>query len=260
VEFTAAHRGGAGPPLVCLHGAFDTWRTWQLVLPALERRHEVFAPTLPGHAGGPPLTQPGVVAAVDATERLLDDAGVETAHLVGNSLGGYLALALAARGRARTVVALAPAGGWDDPALPAATVAQQRAIHAAAVAAAPHADALAATPHGRRRATQLAVEHGEDLPPALVAHQLVGIARCDPEALVAAVETDEWAFDAGRVECPVRVVWGMRDRLLPWPDAASRFRRGALAAADWVLLDDVGHAPQLDAPLETAELVLGVTA
>ena len=38
----------------------------------------------------------------------MDEAGFETAHIVGNSLGGYLALQLAARGRARSVVALAP--------------------------------------------------------------------------------------------------------------------------------------------------------
>ena len=53
--FTPSHRGGSGPPLVCLHGFTDTWRTWELVLPALERRYDVLAPTLPGHAGGPPL-------------------------------------------------------------------------------------------------------------------------------------------------------------------------------------------------------------
>ena len=52
--FTPAHRGGAGAPLVLLHGFTDTWRTWELVLPALERRHDVLAPTLAGHAGGPP--------------------------------------------------------------------------------------------------------------------------------------------------------------------------------------------------------------
>jgi hypothetical protein len=34
--FTPSHRGGSGPPLVCLHGLTDTWRTWELVLPELE--------------------------------------------------------------------------------------------------------------------------------------------------------------------------------------------------------------------------------
>jgi pimeloyl-ACP methyl ester carboxylesterase len=45
---------------------------------------------------------------------------------------------------------------------------------------------------------------------------------------------------------------------LPWPTAAERYRR-ALPNADWVVLDDVGHAPQLDVPLETAQLILGLT-
>ena len=111
--FSASHRGGSGPPLVCLHGFMDTWRTWELVLPALERRHDVLAPTLAGHAGGPPLEgEPSGMLIADAVERAMDDAGFETAHLVGNSLGGFVALQLAARGRARSVVAFAPAGGW----------------------------------------------------------------------------------------------------------------------------------------------------
>jgi pimeloyl-ACP methyl ester carboxylesterase len=101
--------------MVCLHGFLETWRTWELVLPALERRHDVLAPTLAGHAGGPPLAgQSGTAAVADAVERGMDEAGFETAHLIGNSLGGHVALRLAARGRARTVVALAPAGGWSD--------------------------------------------------------------------------------------------------------------------------------------------------
>jgi hypothetical protein len=33
----------------------DTWRTWELVLPALERHHDVLAVTLAGHAGGPAI-------------------------------------------------------------------------------------------------------------------------------------------------------------------------------------------------------------
>src|SRR5436305_1961664 len=99
--------------MLCLHGFTDTWRTWELVLPALERRHEVLAPTLAGHAGGPALNGDVSAAALaDALERAMDEAGFGTAHIVGNSLGGYLAFHLAARGRADSVVALAPAGGW----------------------------------------------------------------------------------------------------------------------------------------------------
>ena len=111
--FTLSHRGGMGSPLVCLHGFMDTWRTWELVLPMLEREHDVLALTLPGHAGGPPIDGPiSTDAFVDAVERSMDAAAVRLAHLVGNSLGGYVAFQLAARGRAASVVAFAPAGGW----------------------------------------------------------------------------------------------------------------------------------------------------
>jgi pimeloyl-ACP methyl ester carboxylesterase len=58
----------------------------------------------------------------------------------------------------------------------------------------------------------------------------------------------------------VRIVWGTEDVLLPWPRAATRFHRDWLSHADWVELDDVGHCPQLDVPLETAQLILGLTA
>jgi pimeloyl-ACP methyl ester carboxylesterase len=260
VTFTAAHRGGAGPPLVCLHGFADTWRAWELVLPGLERHHDVLAPTLPGHAGGPPLHGPPDAATLaDGLERVLDAAGIASAHLVGNSLGGHLALRLAARGRARSVVALAPAGGWDGP-FPAELLERQRALLDAAAAIAPHAAAIAATPEGRRRATELIVADGADLPPGLVAHLVLGVARC-PRAgdlLDAAVDAD-WTLDAEAIDCPVRVVWGTADRLLPWPAAAARLRRDWLPHAEWIELEGVGHCPQLDAPLETTQLVLGLT-
>lgn len=261
MTFTAAHRGGAGEPLLLIHGFMDTWRTWELVLPALERRHAVLAPTLAGHAGGPSLSEPSEAAALDVLERMLDDAGWETAHVAGNSLGGWLALQLAARGRARSVVALAPAGGWapDDDA-PEALLAAQSELHDQVAASAGFADAIAATPEGRRRATALVTEHSDHLPADLVAHLIRGIAACEAAPLIENAREAGWSLDAEAVTCPVRVVWGADDRLLPWPKAAVRFRRDWLPQADWVVLDGVGHAPQLDVPLETAQLILGWTA
>jgi pimeloyl-ACP methyl ester carboxylesterase len=255
--FTPSHRGGAGPPLVLLHGFMDTWRTWELVLPALERDHDCIALTLPGHAGGPPIE--GAVShdlLADAVERALDSAGFGTAHLAGNSLGGFVALQLAARGRARSVVALAPAGGWAHT--PREVFDLQRSLYEQVKAYAPHADAIASTPEGRRRATALVAERGEDLPPDLVAQMIMGVAGCNAAAaLIDYARRSEWTLDAERIACPVRIVWGTADRLLPWPSAAARFRDEWLPRADWVELDGVGHSPQLDAPLETAQLIAG---
>jgi pimeloyl-ACP methyl ester carboxylesterase len=169
--FTASHRGGSGSPLVCLHGFMDTWRTWELVLPMLERKHDVLAPTLPGHAGGPPLNGPtSAESLVEAVERVMDAADLPIAHLVGNSLGGYLALNLAARGRAASVVAFAPAGGWArDDATYLELLNAQRDLQAQMKIAAPQADSILATPQGRRRATQLIATNFEHIPPDLIA-------------------------------------------------------------------------------------------
>jgi pimeloyl-ACP methyl ester carboxylesterase len=249
-------------PVVCLHGFMDTARTWDLVRPGLERRHEVLALTLPGHAGGPVLPgELGDAVMADAVEAAMDELGIEEAILVGNSLGGFVALQLAARGRARSVVAFAPAGGWapgDESWRELLRL--QASIHEAAKAAAPHAAAILATRDGRRRATRYITERYEHIPAQLLAHQLLGVARCDAPQLLAYAEHGSWELDASQIDCPVRVVWGTEDKLLRWPSAASRFRVEWLPHAEWVELDGVGHCPQLDVPLEAAQLILGFTA
>ena len=77
-------------------------------------RYEVFAPTMAGHNGGPYsgtwFLSSKVLA--DHVERQMDELGWNTAHIVGNSLGGWVAFELETRGRARTVTGIAPAGGW----------------------------------------------------------------------------------------------------------------------------------------------------
>jgi pimeloyl-ACP methyl ester carboxylesterase len=261
-RFTPSHRGGSGPPLVCLHGFTDTWRTWELVLPALERRHDVLAVTLAGHAGGPPAGEPmDDHTLADAVERAMDEAGLDTAHFAGNSLGGYVALQLAARGRARTVVALAPAGGWaleDESSKD--TLAHFSTMHDLVQDAAPHAEAILSSVKGRRRATEHITTNFEHLPVELLAHQVRGAARCDATlALIDHAARRGWSLEPEKITCPVRVVWGTADRLLEWPAAAARYREW-LPQADWVELDGIGHCPQLDVPLETAQLILGFTS
>jgi pimeloyl-ACP methyl ester carboxylesterase len=109
------YRAGEGEPVVLLHGFTGTWQHWRPVLADLVARFEVIAPTLAGHDGGPPFPIHGPLtlsAAADSLERHLDDLAVGSAHLVGNSMDGTLAIALAARGRARSVVAFSPGAGW----------------------------------------------------------------------------------------------------------------------------------------------------
>jgi pimeloyl-ACP methyl ester carboxylesterase len=246
--------------MVCLHGFTDTWRTWELVLPDLERGHDVLAVTLAGHAGGPSIEGEVTEAALaDAVERAMDEAGFETAHLVGNSLGGYIALQLAARGRAETVVALAPAGGWaeGDEQSFQETLAFFAMMQDLVKGAAPYVETILASPEGRRRGTEFFVTNFEHIPTELLAHGMQGAACCTAAVpLMEYADREGWNLAAEQISCPVRIVWGTADRILRWPAAAARFRDSWLPEADWVELDRIGHCPQLDVPLEAAQLIL----
>ena len=85
------------------------------------------------------------------------------------------------------------------------------------------------------------------------------IANCTAAApLIENALSEGWTLDAERITCPVRIVWGTADKLLPWPRAAARYHQ-ELPQADWVLLDGIGHCPQLDVPVEAVQLILGFT-
>jgi pimeloyl-ACP methyl ester carboxylesterase len=125
----------------------------------------------------------------------------------------------------------------------------QREMHDAFKRAAPYAI-------DRRAATRFTTVNYEHIPAELLTHQTLGAAACDAPPMLDYAEHARWEIDAASIACPVRIVWGTEDRLLPWPEAAARYRR-LLPHADWIELDGVGHCPQLDVPRETAELILG---
>ena len=109
-------RDGSGEPVLLLHPFLMSQTVWDVVAGQLADtgRYEVFAPTMAGHNGGPRagtwLLSSSTLA--DHVERQLDELGWNTAHIVGNSLGGWVAFELERRGRARSVTGIAPAGGW----------------------------------------------------------------------------------------------------------------------------------------------------
>ena len=262
-SFTPAYRAGQGTPLVCLHGFLDTWRVWELVLPALERQHDVLALTLAGHAGGPPLPETVTPSTSPSTSntRLTRRASRPRTSSAIRSAATLRFNWLPAGGRAPLSRSPPPAVGRSETSPTGSCSASSASLQAQAVALAPRADALLSTAQGRRRATMLQTVNYAHIPADLLAHQLIGIARCTAAGpAIDAVLASGWNLEAERIMCPVRIVWGTEDRLLPWPTAAARYRNDWLPHADWVVLDDVGHTPQLDVPTETSQLILGVTS
>jgi pimeloyl-ACP methyl ester carboxylesterase len=110
-------REGVGDPLLLIHGLGLSWSSWNPVLPILTRAHDVLALDLPGFGTAPPLRDqtPTVAALADAIEAELERSGLDRVHVAGNSLGGWIALELARRGRATSAVALSPRASKPQP-------------------------------------------------------------------------------------------------------------------------------------------------
>jgi len=259
----ASHRAGNGEPMLLVHGITDTWRSWELVQPRLAREHDTLAITLLGHSGGREASEQGEVVLadlVDEAERDMDAAGFETAHLVGNSLGGWVALELAARGRARSVVALSPSGGWEQ-GNPWAILSYYELLASQWFLnlAGERAGLLASRPGLRKLALGNLVSDPAGVPAPLAAALIRGAGDC-PAAVPLLSESRAKGYpDLEDIDCPVRIVWGSKDRLLPVKHVSDRFRR-LLPEAEWIEIPGAGHLPQIDHPERTAELILEVSA
>ena len=104
-------RLGGGPPLLLLHGLGSSRRDWATLQPLLADHFSTPAVDLPGQGEDAPLpVRPTVAALADALEADLDARGLGRVHVLGDSLGGRLALELAARGRASSVLSVSPSG------------------------------------------------------------------------------------------------------------------------------------------------------
>lgn len=250
---------GGGQPLLLIHGFGNTWRVWEPLLPSLEPSFDVLVPTLLGHFEGVPLPEgvaPGIGSLADGLELELDSAGWDSAHIVGNSMGGWLALELAKRGRARSLVLLAPAGGWRGGRLPKPFAALFRFGRLVGRPLLPFSDGLARSSLMRRLWFGMIYAHPERFDPALAAYLFrAGIDFPAFGPLLRAITRDS-ALDGRPVSCPVLLAWPERDRTLPFR-RYGRPHRSALPQAELRMLPDVGHVPMLDDPAAIAALIRG---
>ncbi len=251
------------PPLLLIHGFTDTARTWDPLRPHIEDTFEVIAPTLVGHHGGPPIpdgmTDP-LAAMAEGLERALDAAGVERAAIVGNSLGGWLSFALAARGRASTVLALSPALGWPEDAPPARTRRQFARAQRLAPFGARNAEAIVARASLRKLAFRDVVAHPERIPPSTAAELIRGAADCpmfDP--FMRHLDAGRYREGWSALDVPTVIAWGTHDRTIPLARCSGWFR-DALPEARWIDLPDCGHLPQHDNPELVAAVIREATS
>lgn len=248
-------------PMICIHGFTGSWRHWVPVTAALEQHHQVHVARLAGHARGPAVPT-GVAVTVqalaDQLERDLDRAGIGQAHLVGNSLGGWLALEMAARGRALSVLALSPALGWAPRGAHLRSLRNKlRTGRRLISATAPYAESLLAPKSLRRSLFRTAIAHADRITVVEAAAFMRDNLRCTIfDELMDSFLTTE--AQLGPIPCPVHIAWSQHDALLPQHPYGSRFPT-LVPHAQVTVLPGVGHVPMFDDPDLIARTIIDFT-
>jgi pimeloyl-ACP methyl ester carboxylesterase len=263
LELTPSHRGGTGTPLLLLHGITAIWRAWSPILPHLEPHHDVIAPTMAGNGGAPPLDEqvaPSVQALTDVIEDELDRLGLPKVHIAGNSLGGWIGIELARRGRAHSLVLFSPAGAWRSQRSIELRAAWVRLSFDALSRYASRADAMVANPVLRRFLLAGQVAHPSRVPP----EELAAVIRASSLApvvapLLRALPLRQVQPLPADRDYPVRLVWGDRDLVLPFHGFGAAMHE-RLPGAELIHLHDAGHVPMTDDPVAVAKLILEVTS
>ena len=252
-------RTGSGEPLILLHGVLGGPAHWREVAPLLAPYHETVALSALGHSGGrAPVRRPArIVDVIDEAERQMDELGFDTAHIAGNSMGGWMAIELARRGRARTVCALSPAGTW--------VIGSEEQQHGLRVLKAVVREGkMGRSTRGlaarfgpmRHYAMRMAAEHGERMAPDHLLEIAQESEQCDVlEELIG--DRDAIAL-LDPPPCPITIAWSECDRILPFETNGVRSRE-LVPGATQVVLSGIGHVPMFDDPRKVADTILQTT-
>ena len=252
---------GSGEPMLLLHPFMMSQNVWKKVAPQIAEtgRYEVLAPTMPGHNGGiKGRFFLDTAELADDMERRLDALGWDTAHIVGNSLGGWVAFELERRGRARTLTGIAPAGGWHwyTPA--------KFEIVAKFVAGMPLwlltralGPRVLKLPLSRRIASLPISATPEGLSDDDLIDIIDDVSHCPAyyQLLVKSLMLPG-LLELADTRTPTHLVICEKDRVLPTPRFTRHFTAHLPSNTLVTTLDGVGHIPMFEAPGRIADLIV----
>jgi len=244
---------GEGPPLLLIHGMGGSWQSWLANIPSLGEQYRVIAVDLSGFGGSDPLPTGAVFNGyADVLECLLDELGISSVAVFGHSLGGLVALSLAARSPERVSCAVLVSGGG----------AELSRLRLAGIQAAfwvmKHLLGLpgVATWLGRSRMTGAlmwpAVHDWRAVPIELVWEMFprtVSSGFLDALGLGA---SGLGTLDPRAVTAPVLLAWGREDRILPL--RVGRQLEASLPKGRLVVFGDVGHCAMFEDPFRFNKL------
>lgn len=230
---TRVIKGGEGPAIVFLHGTGGSGKVWFNQLRRFEATHHVIAPDLPGY-GETPL--PDTIRSIDDypafVKALLETAGLERAVLVGNSMGGRVALQLALDHPERASgLVLVNASGLKIPGIPTLNVREADPAE--------FASRLYYRAPGASSSRGALAERFASSPEQLRARETM-------LRLTAPPLRDDMQQRLGEIQAPTLVIWGEGDRILP-PAYAEAFVAG-IPGSRLAMIPRAGHVPMIERP------------
>lgn len=225
-------RGGSGPPLVFLHGA-GGHTGWMAFLEELSTRFEVFAPEHPGFGGSedPPWLDEIADLAYFHLD-LLRVLGLDRVHLMGTSLGGWVAAELAVRSTARlaslTLIGAVGITAGSEPIPDIFRMPVEENLRRF------YADPARAA----RRLADLARASANPADANLVAKNRATVMRLAYRPRFHNPGLAKWLH---RIDVPTLLLWGAADGLVP-PKFGEAYRT-LIPKSRLVVLADAGHAP-----------------
>ena len=253
-----AVEAGYGPPLLLIHGLFDSLGTWNRLVPLLCPQFRTYAIDLPGFGKSilPDRWDDSLTGMIDSVAAFLDERGIAAVSLVGSSMGGSLSLAIAAKHpeRVHRIVLLNPYG---LPELPMAAAAAGGLISGTMLPYLLRKEML------KRSARTIFSRSLYDQ--GLLTDDLIDQATLPFSSLqqrknlfrflkgITSKEIRKIDALLPEVKQPVLILWGENDR---WLSDQHYIRlRHRLPNNRVVKIPRCGHLPQMDKPREVAEAV-----
>jgi pimeloyl-ACP methyl ester carboxylesterase len=207
--------GGSGPPLIVIQ-QLDPPAFWAETIDALTEACEVIAVDLPGFGESPLLPDerpPSVPALAGAVATWIAGAGLDRPYVVGNSLGGAVAIELAKRKAVAGAVAISPVGFWTRREASRA-LRSLRAGRAVARVVVSRPGLITGTGLGRTLAFGQLVARPRTMPEATARSALVGLATASG-LKVGWREVLGYRLEGPEPEVPVTIAWAAKDRMTP---------------------------------------------